>query len=163
HLKVLDLLALFILSLTCSFSPPHLVITYPKYLYSFTSSILSPPHHQNLSFSLPPLFLKTITFDFPTLNSNFFSAKYFFTPLIISLRPSSSSAINTISSAYSIDHTFSFPTLTPPFLFFNSSSISAMYILKSVGLIGQPCLTPFSTQNFFDIFCPILTTHQVSS
>ncbi|KYQ53989.1 hypothetical protein ALC60_07097 [Trachymyrmex zeteki] len=68
-----------------------------------------------------------------------------------------------MSSAYSIDHILSFPTLIPPFPFFNSSSISAMYMLNRVGLIGQPCLTPFPTQNSFDTFSPILTTHLVSS
>ncbi|KYN41493.1 hypothetical protein ALC56_04098, partial [Trachymyrmex septentrionalis] len=156
-------LAFLILSLMCSLSSPFLVIMYPRYLYFLTSSNLSFPHHQNLSFSLPPLFLNTMTFDFSVLISNFFSSRYFLNLLIISLRPSSPSATNMISSAYSIDQTLSFPILTPPLPFFNSSSMSAKYILNKVGLKGHPCLTPFSTQNSFDTSSPIFTTHRVSS
>ncbi|KYN41894.1 hypothetical protein ALC56_03687 [Trachymyrmex septentrionalis] len=95
--------------------------------------------------------------------TSFFLSKYLFTLLIISLSASSSSATNSISSAYSIVHTLSSPILTPPLPFLISSSISARYILNSVGLRGHPCLTPFSTQNSFEISSPIFTTHLVSS
>jgi hypothetical protein len=44
--------------------------------------------------------------------------------------------------------TFSLPTTLPPaYTFFNSSSISATYIVNSRGLSEQPCLTPFVASN----------------
>jgi hypothetical protein len=44
--------------------------------------------------------------------------------------------------------TFSLPTTLPPACtFFNSSSISATYIVNSRGLSEQPCLTPFVASN----------------
>ncbi|KYN44642.1 hypothetical protein ALC56_00911 [Trachymyrmex septentrionalis] len=143
----MTIFAFLTLSLTCFSSLLFLLIIYPKYFISFTSSILSSPHHQNLSFSLPPPFLKPIIFDFSMFSSNCFPFRYFLNAPIKFLISASPSATNATSSAYSKHQILSFPIFTPFVYFLISSSKSAMYTLNRVGLSGHPCLTPFPTQN----------------
>ena len=83
---------------------------------------------------------------------------------IMALNSSSLFAIKIMSSAYVSDRTLEFPTTIPPcYSFLNAPSISWIYIVNSVGLSGQPCLSPSAVQNDSVNVSPIPKIFSVSS
>ena len=137
------------LSLTCPLISPLFLSKNPKYINSFTSSILSPFHTHSFSSLYLLCLLKTITFDLSAFNVSFLSSKYFSNHLIIMLLSTSSSlAITTMSYAYSNVQKRLPPTAIPPSNpLLNSSSISAMNTANSSRLSGHLFLNPNSVQN----------------
>ncbi|KYN19759.1 hypothetical protein ALC57_07912, partial [Trachymyrmex cornetzi] len=156
-LKLIKTYLAAFLVLSCTSCPPFLCNLYPKYVNSFTFSILFPLHHQSL-LVLPFPFLNLIILVLSTFSSNLFLSRYSSILPAMLIIPSSSSESSTISSMYSSVYTFLCPNLISPYFTLPISfSKSAITMLNSNGLSGHPCLIPLAVQKFSPIFLPALT------
>ncbi|KYN27962.1 hypothetical protein ALC57_02629, partial [Trachymyrmex cornetzi] len=150
HTYPITTIALTTLSFRCFSCPPFLCMVYPKYLNFFTSSILFPFHLQSTLLLLPPPFLNLIIFVLSMFNYSPFLSTY---PSSLSnklLILPSSSANNTISSAYANPYTLSPATFTPsPHLILPiSSSKSAIIMLNNKELNDTLALPPSLSRSF---------------